>query len=183
MPRSKAAKATKESTVGPSGESLEQVRDLLFGAQMRTVDDRLAQMEKRFQSSLADLGKQLASLEKAATKRSDDLDEKVKAERARRSEELRDLRKDMRAGLKDLDTAITKLEESTSKSDAELRDQLLQAVEGLSRKLDELSETLGAELGATADRLETDKADRLTLAELFAGFAERLGNGSEAAKG
>lgn len=178
-----AGSKNSSSAETPTGESLEQVRDLLFGAQMRTVDDRLAQMEKRFQASLADLGKQLERFEKAATKRSDALDDKIKAERTKRTEDARALEKDMRAGFKDLGDSVAKLEEATSKSDAELRDQILQAVEALSKQVSDLSDRLGGDLKKAAGDLQHAKADRAVIAEMFSAFADRLGDKPKTSKG
>lgn len=42
-----------------SPESLDKVRDILFGSQMRAVDQRLEQIEKRMLSELADLRAEL----------------------------------------------------------------------------------------------------------------------------
>ena len=41
-----------EALTSDTGESLHQVRDILFGAQMRTVDGRLAQLEERYANPL-----------------------------------------------------------------------------------------------------------------------------------
>ena len=98
--------AAAPSATDESPESLEQVRDILFGTQMRTVDRRLAQLEKRLRQEVDDLrkemNKELKSQESWATKQVDSLETKIKTERAKRTDDLKALRRDLRAGVKNL---------------------------------------------------------------------------------
>ena len=73
-------------------ESLDKVRDILFGGQMRAVDGRLQALEERLlheQAQMrADLGKQIAGIEAEARRELQALAEQLGAERAKRGEEL-----------------------------------------------------------------------------------------------
>ena len=74
-------------------ESLDQVRDILFGGQMRMVDARLHSLEERIvleQATLrADLGRRIAELEEASRKEFASHAERLTAERNKRAEDLK----------------------------------------------------------------------------------------------
>src|SRR5829696_4287353 len=84
-------------------ESLDKVRDILFGGQMRAVEGRLQTLEERLlheQAQMrADLGKQLAGVEAEARRELQALAEQFGADRAKRAEELKALSADLRDGL------------------------------------------------------------------------------------
>jgi uncharacterized phage infection (PIP) family protein YhgE len=161
-------------------ESLDQVRDILFGAQMRTVERRLAQAESRLLREIEDfrkeVAKQLKSQEKWATKRTDSLDAKIGTERAKRTEDLKSLRQDLRKGLKSLGSDLSKLDDATSQVDADLRDQLLQFIESLSSQIAALSDKVTEDLGrAVSDVRSEDSRNMASVADIFSGIADRLG--------
>lgn len=144
-----------------TAESLDRVRDILFGAQMRTVDRRLAQIEERllreFATARAELEKQVAALDTAAKRALAGLDEKLKAEQAKRGEED----KELRGELKDLG----------KQSGADLR-----------RVADQLS----SDLKQAVLELRTEKTDTASLVELLTEMAQRLSSdlaGPDSGKG
>ncbi|NJL11136.1 MAG: hypothetical protein HC908_15935, partial [Calothrix sp. SM1_7_51] len=80
------------STDFVENNSLEKVRDILFGNQIRDVDKRLARMEERLQkefSNLRDETKQsLGNLENYIKQEVDSLTEQLKKERGEREQAL-----------------------------------------------------------------------------------------------
>ncbi len=183
MSEAKAKAAAKPEADEHEGENIDTVRDILFGAQMRTVDRRLAQIESRFQRDLEttkkDLTQKLDTVEAWAKKQVDSLDEKVKAERQKRTDELKALRTDMRNGLRDLDKALNKLDDATTRSDAEIRDSILQLSKSLSSDIDALSDRLTADIDRYVAELRFEKTDTASLVELFTDVAHRLGKSIE----
>lgn len=163
-----------------SPESLEQVRDILFGTQMRTVDRRLAQLEQRLRQEVDDLrketGKQLKGQESWATKQVNSLDTKIKTERSKRTDELKALRRDLRDGLKNLGKDLAQLDDATSLADADMRDQVLRLTETLSANITALSDRVTADLGRTIEELRSEEAREMaSVAEVFTDIAHRLG--------
>ena len=159
-------------------ESLDKVRDILFGGQMRAVESRLQGLEERLrreQDTLrTDLGKQLGELDSFARHEFQALAERLAAERAKRTEELKSLGAEIKEALRALEKRHAKLEDSTSMADAGLRDQLLLQAKAASAELAKLSERITAELNRSHHELKSTKTDSATLAGLFTDLASRL---------
>jgi len=159
-------------------ESLDKVRDILFGGQMRAVESRLQGLEERLrreQDTLrTDLGKQLGELDSFARHEFQTLAERLAAERAKRTEEVKSLGAEIKEALRALEKRHAKLEDSTSMADAGLRDQLLLQAKAASAELAKLSERITAELNRSHHELKSTKTDSATLAGLFTDLASRL---------
>lgn len=159
-------------------ESLDKVRDILFGGQMRAVESRLQGLEERLrreQDTLrADLGKQLGELDSFARHEFQTLAERLAAERAKRTEELKSLGAELKEALRALEKRHAKLEDSTSMADAGLRDQLLLQAKAASAEVAKLSERITAELHRSHHELKSTKTDSAMLAGLFTDLASRL---------
>jgi len=147
----------------PAPESLDKVRDILFGGQMRAVESRLQAAETRLlrgQETLrADLSKQIAQLESTLQKEAQGLAERLAAERTRRTEDLKALEASFKEALRTLEKRHSKLEEAAGMADAELREGLLQ---------------LTAEFTRAVQELRSQKSDTSAIAALFADMASRL---------
>ena len=159
-------------------ESLDKVRDILFGGQMRAVESRLQGLEERLrreQDTLrTDLAKQLGELDSFARHEFQALAERLAAERAKRTEELKALGAELKEALRALEKRHAKLEDSTSMADAGLRDQLLLQAKAASAEVAKLSERITAELKSSHHELKSTKTDSATLAGLFTDLASRL---------
>ena len=173
---------------GATPESLDQVRDILFGGQMRMVDTRLRGLEERvlqehtalrndFQRKLADLE---VSIRKELTSQAD----RLKEERAKRADDLKALASDFNEARKQLDRRQQQLEEAAGLADAELRDQLIKQGAALSAELSRTAQKLSTELDRSANALRTEKLDTALLAVALTDMASRLtGNDRAPGKG
>jgi 1,6-anhydro-N-acetylmuramate kinase len=139
-----AAGATPDQS---SGASLDKVRDILFGVQMREYDRRLARLEER-------LVKETADLKDDVRKRIEALDSYVKRE----SESLADR------------------DEQLAKTQRDLRQQILDQHQQLTDDIQQRIGDVLAILNREAQELRTEKADRATLASLLTEMALRLTN-------
>ena len=161
-------------------ESLDKVRDILFGGQMRAVEGRLQALEERLlqeQAQMrADLGKQIAGVEAESRRELKALAELLAADRAKRSEELKALGADLRDGLRNLEKRHVKLEEMGGAADAELRDSILEQSRAVSAQIERLSQRVAADLNREVAGLRHDKADVSALVGIFSDMAGRLGN-------
>ncbi len=161
-----------------TGESLDKVRDILFGSQMRTVERRLGQLEERFLRELtavrSELERQLGALEVNARKGSAAFDEKLKNEQVKRGDEIKALRAELKEGLKGLDRALSQLQAATGQEDRELRDRLLEQGKSLAGELRRLAEQFAADLKGAVVELRSEKTDTASLVELLTEMAQRL---------
>ena len=148
-------------------ESLDKVRDILFGGQMRAVESRLQGIEERFRqendSLRADFARQIESVDGFIRSEIQILNERLAAERTKRGEELKSLGSEIKEAIRALEKRHVKLEESANLADAALRDQLLL-----------MGEQLTAELTRSHQALDSAKTDRTALAGLLTDMAARL---------
>ncbi len=173
-------------------ESLDKVRDILFGGQMRAVESRLQGVESRLlrgQEALrADFTRQVSALDGTLQKEVQSLGERLSAERTRRTEELKALGADLKEALKALEKRHLKLEESSGMADADLREGILQHSKAVTSEITLLSERLTGELNRSAQELKAEKLSIASLAGMFGDVASKLaaeakGSGKSAPKG
>jgi hypothetical protein len=190
--KSKAGNGTAGNAGGDDAaenpDSLDQVRDILFGGQMRMVETRLRGLEDRIlreQTAMRnDLVRAIAELEATSKKEFAAQADRLAAERAKRAEDLKPLGAELRDSLKGLERRHQKLEEAASLADAELRDQLLKASAALAADLSRTGERLSTELERQATALRTEKLDTAAFAGALNEIATKLtGNGRGAQKG
>jgi hypothetical protein len=169
-------------------ESLDQVRDILFGGQMRMVEGRLRGLEERLLQEQAalrtEVGRTLGELDAGMRKELNALAEKLSAERARRVEELKALGADLKEALKGLEKRHGQLEEAAHLADAELRDQVLRQSAALSAEISRVAQQLSGALDRSVAELGTRKLDVAALAAVLGDAAARLsGEAKPAGKG
>ena len=162
----------------PAPESLDKVRDILFGGQMRAVESRLQGLEERIMREQAsmrtDFTKQLADVDASAKREAQTLTERLVAERTKRTEELKTLSSELREILKSLEKRHVKLEELTGMADAEIRDTMLQQSRAITAEIERLSQRVSADLNREVTALRTDKTDVSAIVSVFSDMATRL---------
>ena len=160
-------------------ESLDKVRDILFGSQMRAVETRLQGLEERLlrehETLRADFGRQVESLDGFIRSETQLLADRLSAERAKRTEELKSLAAEIKETIRALEKRHDKLEEAANMADAGLRDQLLMQSEAAAAELARLGERLGAELQRSHHELRTTKTDSAALSGLLSELAAKVG--------
>jgi len=159
-------------------ESLDKVRDILFGGQMRAVESRLQGLEERImreQASMrSDFSKQLADVDASAKRDAQTLNERLVAERTKRTEDLKALSAELKEALRSLEKRHVKLEELTGMADAEIRDQILQQSRAITAEIERLSQRVSADLNREVSALRTDKTDVSAIVSVFSDMATRL---------
>jgi DNA repair exonuclease SbcCD ATPase subunit len=159
-------------------ESLDKVRDILFGGQMRAVETRLQGLEERLRGEnealRADFARQTESLDAFIRSEIQVLGDRLAAERTKRAEELKALSAEIKEALRTLEKRHVKLEEATNLADAAFRDQLLLQSTTAAAELARMGERLGAELSRSHKALDSAKTDRTALATLLTDMATRL---------
>jgi hypothetical protein len=159
-------------------ESLDQVRDILFGGQMRMVDARLQGLEARLQQEQASLraefSREIAEVDETMKKGIAQLNDGLAAERAKRADDLKALSADMRELVKSLERRHQSLEEAASQADAELRDHLVRQSAAQSADLTRTADRLAQQFDLIATRLQGDKLDTSALASGLTDLVNRL---------
>ena len=158
--------------------SLDKVRDILFGNQMRDVERRFARLEDRLLKETTDLKedvrRRLDTLEAYMRRETESLEGQIKSERGDRVDAHAGLSNEMKESARSLERRATSIDEQHSKGQREIRQQMLEQHQRLSDDLRQKVEEILGTLARTANELRTDKADRATIAALLTEVAMRL---------
>jgi hypothetical protein len=162
------------------GASLEKVRDILFGVQIRDFDKRFARLEERLAKEILDIKedvrKRLAALETYMKKEVDSMDDRLRAEQEARSDRDKDLSGELKEQAKAFEKRFSGLDETLTRNQKDLRQQILDLHKTLTDEILQKSGEVLAALDRESRELRTDKADRAALASLFTEVAMRLNN-------
>ena len=162
----------------PAPESIDQVRDLLFGGQMRMVDARLQSLDERLShetsSMRAEFDRQINELDNTIKKELARHSERLVAERTKRVEDLKALSTELKESLKSLEKRHTNLEEAAGLADAELRDHLLRQSAALTSDLNRTSDRITSELNRITTQLQSDKLDASLISQGLTELASKL---------
>ncbi|MDR0238668.1 MAG: hypothetical protein LBI88_00370 [Deltaproteobacteria bacterium] len=132
--------------------SMEQVRDILFGAQLKDLETRFQRQEERFTREINDardaLKKRLDSLENFMKSENASLMHRIKAEGAERDSEIKNEQRERSEALKneqrERNEGLKNEQRERADAFAQLAKDLAAAVEGFERKLTKLSGVLDA---------------------------------------
>jgi DNA repair exonuclease SbcCD ATPase subunit len=181
--------ATEPADVAPAAdsrpESLDKVRDILFGGQMREVEARIQSLDERLRneqdSMHAKLERQVAELESSIRGALQLFDERLTAEGITRGEELAAVGAELRDALLTLANRHSRLEETTDAADADMRDMLLQHRAAVAVEIERLSQRLTSEMQREVDGLRANKLDIAAMADVFSDMVGRLSADSRGA--
>jgi hypothetical protein len=172
----------EQTLIADSGgaASLDKVRDILFGVQMREIDRRFARLEERLLKETNDLKddvkRRLEALENYARQESEALADQIRSEQTARTEADRTLSREVSETGKASERRSATLDEQLSKSQRETRQQMLEQYQRLSDEIRTKVDDVLAALAREAQELRTDKTDRAMLASLLTEMALRLNN-------
>lgn len=158
--------------------SVDQIRDILFGPQIREMERTLDRLEERLGKEVADLRgdfkQRLEALETFAREEVDAVGQSLDDERKARSAALDDLRRELNNLGKDTEKRLTKLDEQARKAHKDLRKLILDQSKGLGDEMQAKHDSLSGTLDREVSELRADKADREALAALFTELALRI---------
>ncbi|MBD2447652.1 hypothetical protein H6G76_10795 [Nostoc sp. FACHB-152] len=158
--------------------SLDKVRDILFGNQIREVDKRFARIEERLINELVNVRdetrKRLDALESYIRQEVDSLTERLKKEQLERDTVVRSLLEDQKNINLSLENKIAQLDEQTINRQRELREHILNQSKNLQDDLQQKYEEILNILKRETQELQKEKTDRSKLAALFSELAMRL---------
>jgi hypothetical protein len=171
-------KADNGAAAQPAPESIDHVRDLLFGGQMRLVEARIQNLDERLSHETnamrAEFERQVTELDNAIKKELARHTERLVAEKTKRVEDMKALSAELKDSLKSLEKRHTNLEEAAGLADAELRDHLMRQSAALTSDLNRTSERITSELNRITTQLQSDKLDASLISQGLTELAAKL---------
>jgi predicted DNA-binding ribbon-helix-helix protein len=162
------------------GGNLEKVRDLLFGAQMRDMENHFARLEERLQKDIAELKDEtrgrFESLEVFLRKEIESLTDQLKTEQDVRQQAVQTLTQELTETVKAFNQRTNQAEEHIVKAQRELRQHILDQSRSLRDEFWDRYRELSEATEHNVQELRAEKTDRATLAVLLTELAMRLGN-------
>ena len=170
----------------PAGASVEKIRDILFGSQIKNYETRFARLEEtvaRESSDLKDtLKRRCDSLEGFFRKETEALAARIKSERDERTEALRTAAHDLKSASDTLGKKLQELDSKTAESQSELRRELMSESRKLVEEIRQRHDDLKALLEKRVAELRYEKVDRTVLASLLGDVALQLNDNGENVK-
>ena len=181
--KKEAAAGDSDAKGGKGGANLEKIRDILFGAQVDDFEKRFARLEERLLKETADsraeTKKRFDALEGFIRKEVDSLADRIRGEHEERLEAGKDLSRELRETGKALEKKLGTLDEQTTRSQRELRQQVLDQSKALTEEIRTRVRESATALSKELKELRAEKTDRTALAGLFTEAAMRLSNESK----
>ena len=158
--------------------NIEQIRDIIFGTQMRDYDRRFAQLEERLLKDSSDLRDELrnryTSLEEFIRREIESLAERLAGEQRGRAAQLSELAAQFEQLSRAADRRFAETGEEAARAQRELRGEVARQGASFAEELQRRAYELTTALKREADELHARKADRAALGALFADLAQRL---------
>jgi Rps23 Pro-64 3,4-dihydroxylase Tpa1-like proline 4-hydroxylase len=158
--------------------SINKIRDIIFGNQMRDYDTRFEDLENYLKNEIKRLNDEAVqrheSLERFVATEVKALGERLLQEQQTRATDVETLSKNSEESTKKISLQIEKLEHIQNKETAELRQLLKAEVDSLSIEMQKKYAAQTENLAREADTLRSDKIERIAFAELLVDMARRL---------
>jgi DNA anti-recombination protein RmuC len=173
-------KTSADAAAEAGGGNLEKIRDILFGAQVHDFEKRFARLEERLlketADARADTKKRFESLENFIRKEVESLADRLKAEQGDRAEAVKEVGRELRETAKALEKRLAVQDEQATKSQRELRQQILDQSKSLTEEIRSRNRETTTTLSRELTELRAEKTDRAALAGFLTDVAVRLTN-------
>ena len=171
--------------------SMNQVRDLLFGTQLRDIEASFQRQEARFQREVSDakealkarldslenfMRSEVASLLHRASSEAAEREAAIKAEQRERGEALNTLAGNLAAAEQAFERRITTLSGTLSNAEQEIRKLMKSESNNLNDKIDEKYAAALNVISETASQIRHDMVYRSTLSSMLTAMAVKLSN-------
>ena len=162
----------------PDTGSVDKIRDIIFGNQMRDYETRFDRLEQHLLKEISamrdEAGKHFDSLERYVNQELEALGSRLKNEQESRVEADKKLSAEIKEANRLLSKNVDRLDESQSSAARELRQQFLELNKNLSAEIRDKDQASTRALDQTARQLRADKVDRSALAEVLMEIALRM---------
>lgn len=158
--------------------SVDKIRDIIFGNQMRDYEKRFAHLEERIFQEIRglrdDTGNRLNTMESYIQREIDSLSERLNTEQKLRAESFEKVTDEFKAAAKAISESIERLDDRQSQDSRDFRQQLLEQSKSVSSEIIKKHQESSAALDHSVQELDADKVDRATLSELLMEMAVRI---------
>ncbi len=158
--------------------NVDQIRDIIFGSQMRDYEQRFARLEERVLNEADSLRNEtnhrLEALEEYIKQEVSSLVDQVANERGEREEDTRHLTGELSKNANETDKKISQVQEKLTQNSGDSRDALLEQSKTLLAEIQNVRTTLNEQMNKSTDELADSKTDRRALADMFSEVALRL---------
>ncbi len=184
MAKRPAKAKTASSDIDASGAgNVDQIRDILFGSQMKDYERKFTRLEERILKEVSrlkdDSNKRFEALEGFIKKEIESLSDKIKTEKTDRNDSIKELASELNIITKGLDKKLTSFENSTDKNIRDLRESILEQSKSLLTEISDKHEEGMAIFDRSVNELRDEKANRSTLSALLTELAIRLADEQE----
>jgi Skp family chaperone for outer membrane proteins len=167
------------SEAPPDLHNLEKIREILFGSQVRTHDQRFSRIEERLEQECntlrSDINRRLDALESYIQQEVSSLGEQIKETKQAHANDVEKLEQSQLSATKALEQKLSQLDEKTTESERSLRKQVLEQSNQLSAdSIQRYNELLTIVEREVAILHAVDKTDRANLAAFFGEMSMRL---------
>ena len=181
-----SVEAAVAETAEASGASVEKIREILFGSQIKNYETRFARLEEALARETAEIKdtmrRRLDSLEAFFKSETESLAARLKAERDEREETLNNISRELKTSAAQLSKKILDLDNRMAQDRSASRQELMTETRKLLDEIRQRNESLSALLETRVQELRHAKTDRSALAALFVEMAVRLKDEGEEAK-
>jgi len=158
--------------------SMEKIRDILFGNQLKEFEKRFARLEERVgretEEIRGDLKKRFDTLETYIRHEIESFSERLKKEQDSRGTANDALQEEIKAKMASADGRIDAIDTQLGDATRDLRQQLLEQSKSLSEEIQAKAEQAAANLEQARGALQGEKVDRATLSSFLVELAVRL---------
>ncbi len=162
----------------PQPDSVDKIRDIIFGSQMRDYEKKFSRLEERLLQETADLRADMqnrfASLEALLRSEANNFTTALNAEKTERGAAVGTLRDEIKTSTQGWERRAGQQDEGNAKAQAELRQLVTDQARRLAEEFEQKHATLAASQGRDAQEIRAMLTDRFALADLFSEVALRL---------
>jgi len=160
------------------GENIDKIRDILFGAQTRQIDKKLATLEVKIENDIQSLRSEtktsLDTLEQFIRKEFQNLSDQVNGEKTTREESVENLSDKLSNTKKSFEKKIGQASDKALKDQRETQDQILKQSKTLMEEILQRNDALQNRIDQAVEALNHEKTDRQALANLLMEVGMRL---------
>ena len=173
-----AKAAATAATPLTDANSMEKIRDILFGNQLKEFEKRFARLEDRVgretEGLRTDLKKRFDTLEQYIRSEVESISSRLKKEQESRNSANETLQEEIKSKMAALDSRIEDLDAQFGDTTRDLRQQLLDQSKTLSEEVQAKAEEAAMHLERAVGTLQGEKVDRATLSGFLVELAVRL---------
>jgi Mg2+ and Co2+ transporter CorA len=173
-----AAQAALAGAPSADAPGVDKIRELLFGNQMQDYDRRFSVLEERFQQKLRELegesARSLGSMESSIKKQLESIAGQVRQEQDLRADADKELGRGLREVIQGLEKRLTQVSDRLASVEREFTDRLGHETQSLRDEIRKRNEDARSTIERMFSELSNVKTDRTLLAGLFVEIARCL---------